>query len=162
MPGNLSSLVSYSPPDRCRDFLRRLGEVRGWSSCMWKMDTPFTKIGGQLTTGHCSINPFSHVFNAEAIGARTNQKMPPEIINRGIWMCIDRHQLSGVSVVMQEYDVGISWAPGHTGMEGNEAAEKLVDLRAKCTSCDTGLAAEPTISRIRSIMRKQQRAAHAS
>jgi len=47
----------------------------------------------QLNTGYGSINPISHVFDAEAIGAwkglyRTI-RMAPEVSNSRIWMCID-------------------------------------------------------------------------
>jgi hypothetical protein len=55
---------------------------------------------------------------------------------------------------METYDVRIRWSPGHTGIEGNEAADQLADLGAIEPDWDTGLASEPTISGIRSIFRK--------
>jgi hypothetical protein len=50
----------------------------------------------------------------------------------------------------------------HTGIEGNEAADKLADLGALKENWDTGLASEPTVSGIRSIFRNLQRDARYS
>ena len=58
---------------------------------------------------------------------------------------------------MQTHDVRVRWAPGHTGIEGNEAADKLADLGAMKEDWDTGLASEPTVSGIRSIFRALRR-----
>jgi ribonuclease HI len=53
---------------------------------------------------------------------------------------------------MQAYDIKIRWAPRHTGIEGNEAADKLAGLGAQ-QHWDAGLASEPTASGIRSVYR---------
>jgi hypothetical protein len=47
--------------------------------------------------------------------------------------------------------VKIRWAPGHTNIEGNEAADSLADAEAKEPSTPFGLAAQPTVSGIRTI-----------
>ena len=52
---------------------------------------------------------------------------------------------------MQSYDVRVRWALGHTGIEGNEAADKLADLGAATKEWDAAKASEPTISGIRSV-----------
>lgn len=48
-------------------------------------------------------------------------------------------------------NVTIRWAPGHTDIEGNEAADRLADAEAKQPSDPFGLAAQPTVSGIRTI-----------
>jgi hypothetical protein len=63
---------------------------------------------------------------------------------------------------MQTHNVRVRWAPGHTGIEGNEAADKLADLGAITQDWDTGLASEPTVSGIRSIFRNLRRDAQCS
>ena len=47
----------------------------------------------QIATGHGAINPLSHVFDAEVIGAwkglQHTIRLPPDIKHRRLWMCID-------------------------------------------------------------------------
>jgi ribonuclease HI len=62
---------------------------------------------------------------------------------------------------MQTHNIRTKWAPGHTGIEGNEAADKLADLGAS-QRCATGPTSQPTISGIRSICRALQRDAQIS
>ena len=62
---------------------------------------------------------------------------------------------------MQTHDIRVKWAPGHTGIEGNEAADKLTDIGAS-QQCDAGLASEPTVSGICSIFRTLHREAQCS
>lgn len=135
----------------------------------------------QIATGYGSINTLSHVFDAEIIGAwkglRRTIGLSPDISQRRIWLCIDStsviwclrgnasdssqwafHNCQGV---MDTYDIRVRWAPGHTGIEGNEAADKLADLGA-IQQCDTGLASKPTVSGIRSILRTLRREAQCS
>src|SRR5580692_8711959 len=63
---------------------------------------------------------------------------------------------------MQAFDIKIRWAPGHTGIEGNEAADKLASLGALREQWDAGLASEPTICGIRSIYKDLRRDAQCS
>ena len=59
-------------------------------------------------------------------------------------------------------DVRVRWAPGHTGIEGNEAADKLADLGARQEDWDAGPASEPTVSGILSTFRNLRRDAQRS
>jgi hypothetical protein len=126
-----------------------------------------------------AINPLSHVFDAEAIGAwkglQRTTRLPPDVRQRRLWMCIDstsviwciRGNASSSSQwafhncqdVMQSHDVRVCWAPGHTGIEGNEAADKLADLGAATEEWDAAMASEPTISGIRSVFRTLRKGA---
>ena len=63
---------------------------------------------------------------------------------------------------MQIYDVGVRWAPSHTGIEGNEAADKLANLGAGAELWDAAIALEPTVSGVRSIIRNLRREARYS
>jgi hypothetical protein len=49
--------------------------------------------GRQIASGHGAINPLSHVFDAEAIGAwkalQHTLRLPPDISQRRLWLCID-------------------------------------------------------------------------
>jgi hypothetical protein len=55
--------------------------------------------------------------------------------------------------------VRIRWAPGHTGIEGNEAADKLADQGALQ---DWDADSKPTVSGIKSIFRDLRRQAQSS
>jgi ribonuclease HI len=52
---------------------------------------------------------------------------------------------------MQIHDVRIRWSPGHTGIEGNEAADRLADLGALQPKLETSPMLHLTASRIRSL-----------
>lgn len=54
---------------------------------------------------------------------------------------------------METHMVQVKWSPGHTGIEGNEAADKLADSGALVDAWDAGFAARPTASGIGTIMR---------
>jgi ribonuclease HI len=55
---------------------------------------------------------------------------------------------------METYDVSIRWAPGHSNIEGNKAADKLADLEASQPSHPTRKAAMPTLSGIKTTARQ--------
>lgn len=132
------------------------------------------QTGHQIAHGSGSINNLSHVFDAEAIGAWSGLKhairLPPEISQQRIWMCIDSTSViwgvrgdAPISSqwaflnchnIMDSHNVGVRWSPGHMGIEGNEAADKLAETGALRISPDTGLCSRPTASGIGSIMRR--------
>ena len=60
---------------------------------------------------------------------------------------------------METHDVSIKWAPGHMGIKGNEAADRLANLEAQHLSLSTKKAAMPTLLGIKSIARKALRSA---
>jgi ribonuclease HI len=127
----------------------------------------------QLHSGRGSLNPMSHVFDAEAVGAWRGLQhtiRQPALRTRRIWLCIDSTSviwcLRGNAPptsqcaflechgAMEAYDISIKWSPGHTGIEGNEAADRLANLEACHPSHSTGKAAMPTLSGIKSIARQ--------
>jgi ribonuclease HI len=132
--------------------------------------------GKQLQSGRGSLNPTSHVFDAEAVGAWRGLQhtvRQPAFNTRRIWLCIDSTSviwcLRGDAPptsqwaflechgVMETHDVSIKWAPGHLGIEGNETADRLANLEAQHPSLPTGKAAMPTLSGIKSVARKALR-----
>ena len=100
----------------------------------------------QVHTGSGSINTTSHVFDAEAIGAWKGLQRTlrdPALRYRKIWQCVDStsviwclqgnastssqwafHQCQDAMAI---HNISIRWSPGHTGIEGNEAADLLAD-----------------------------------
>jgi len=126
----------------------------------------------KLTTGQGSLHPLSHVFDAEAIGAcrgltHAVRLAPPG--HREIVLCIDstsviwgiRGQAPASSQwaflqihgIMNAHNVRARWAPGHTGISGNELADQIANDEAKDPHPPFGQATNPTYSGIRSIGR---------
>jgi ribonuclease HI len=105
--------------------------------------------GRQLYTGRGSLQPTSHVFDAEAVGAWRGLQhtiRQPALNTRRIWLCIDstsviwclRGNAPSTSQwaflechgAMETHDVSIKWAPEHLGIEGNVTADRLANLEA--------------------------------
>lgn len=138
--------------------------------------------GQQLATGKGSINNLSHVFDAEAIGAwRGLTKaltLPSHISQNRVWLCIDSTSViwgirgdastssqwafHNIQEAMEIHDIRTKWSPGHTDIEGNEAADKQANDGALLPQWDAGLASEPTVSGIRTLARKQVSQAQAT
>ena len=53
------------------------------------------------------------------------------------------------------WDISVRWAPGHTGIEGNEAADALAEAEARNPQEPEGMASQPTISGIRSMAKNR-------
>ena len=135
----------------------------------------------KLEDGLGSIHEVSHVFDAEAIGAWKGLQAAlrnPSSRGRRIWMCIDstsviwclRGQASDSSQwafhrcqdAFSTNDIRVKWAPGHTGIEGNEEADWLADRAANPANnlpCPDPLSHNPTLSGIKSISRRMKRTA---
>ena len=125
-----------------------------------------------LCTGKGSINPLSHVFDAEIIGAWMGLQRvinDPAHQHRKIWMCIDstsviwclRANASQTSQwafhkchdAMRSHDIKVKWSPGHCDIQGNELADKLAKEGAKL-SCTDPEANRITISGLGTIKRQ--------
>jgi ribonuclease HI len=126
----------------------------------------------EIASGYGGINSTSHVFDAEVTAAWRGLQHAlslPGVRGSRIWQCIDstsviqclRGNASTTSQwafhkcqdAMQSHDIRVRWSPGHTGIEGNEAADRLADQGAFADWAE-GLESEPTISGMRSVYRK--------
>ena len=123
-----------------------------------------------IASGSGSLNPQSHVFDAEAVGAwrglQHAMRLDPTSYQR-IEMCIDSTSVIwclrgnapissqwaflNCQQVMEACNVQVRWSPGHTGIIGNEMADTLADDEAKNPSRPMGAANEPTASGVRSV-----------
>jgi ribonuclease HI len=130
----------------------------------------------KVAEGKGTLHPVSHVFDSEAVGAwrGLQHALHLPIQKAHIWMCIDstsviwciRGDASKSSqwaflrcqAAMEAHDIRIRWSPGHTGIEGNEAADTLAKQAAMKNDPPTGEATQPTVSGVRSIARKLLRA----
>lgn len=128
----------------------------------------------KVASGRGSLNPQSHVFDAEAVGAwrglRHAIRLFPSLPHSRTWLCIDSTSviwcLRGnappssqwaflrCQEAMEVFDVQIRWAPGHTGITGNEEADSLAEAEAKDPSPPTGHATDATVSGVRSIAKR--------
>jgi len=137
----------------------------------------------QILTGCGAINPVSHVFDAEAIGAWKALEATlahPTLSHCQIWQCIDSTSviwcLRGDAAPSSQWafhrtqdathgsgpPILTKWSPGHTGIRGNEAADALANQGARMTPPTEGPEARPSISGIRSQAKDQKDAARTS
>ena len=132
--------------------------------------------GSKLHGGQGSLHPDSHVFNAETIGARRSLQQvlkSPELRPGRIYICIDSTSVTqclrgnafqssqwaflGCHGAMEVYDIKVKWDSGHTGITGNEEADKFEDSEARNLSTPKGAAQHPTVSGMRTIARHMLR-----
>ncbi|KAJ8115175.1 hypothetical protein OPT61_g3113 [Boeremia exigua] len=123
-----------------------------------------------LTAPHYS--PSCQADPTLSVDKKTAARTFKECIRR-IWLCIDSTSviwcLRGDAPptsqwaflecyrAMETHNVSIKWAPGHLGIEGNEAADRLANLEAQDPSPPTRKATMPTLSGIKSIARESLR-----
>ena len=133
--------------------------------------------GENIAQGKGALGPLSHVFDAEAIGAYRGLEKAAEFYdvfeNGQVWTCVDSTSviwgLRGIPPdssqwafrayhkLSDETGAIAKWCPGHQDIEGNEIADKLA--KAGAMMDPTEETKQPTISGIRSIVRKLNEAA---
>lgn len=147
---------------------RRL--VEGQTHSMVGYGYAIYQNGLQIATGRGAVHRESQVFDAEAIGAWRGLEHTTRLhqaFGEKVWMCIDNTSviqgLRGEAPTSSQWafrechaqmgirDIGVRWSPGHCGIEGNEAADRLADQGA--SSEPEGMAAIPTASGIKSLAR---------
>jgi ribonuclease HI len=132
----------------------------------------------QIAIGRGSLNPQFYVFDAEAVGAWRGLQHAIRLAphsHRRLWMCIDSTSVIWsirgnaptssqwafleCQTAMAVFNIQVRWSPGHTGIIGNEAADRLADAEAKAPSQPYGMAVEPTASGVHSIAKSLLNAA---
>jgi ribonuclease HI len=129
--------------------------------------------------GKGAINPLSHVFDAEAIGAWRGLEAAIARNDGGqkptIWLCIDSTSViwcirGDASVTsnwaflachdaMKKHNVRLRWAPGHMEIEGNEAADLLADEGSRMNPAPGTPEADPTASGLGTLFRQKRKEA---
>lgn len=125
--------------------------------------------------GSGSLHTTSHVFDAEVVGALRGLEAAVALQDGSqLWSCIDSTSviwgLRGTApassqwafleyqALADRYNAKIKWSPGHEHIEGNELADRLANAGAKgLGDPPTGLASKPSLSGVRSIIKRTQR-----
>ncbi|EDN08379.1 conserved hypothetical protein [Histoplasma mississippiense (nom. inval.)] len=119
----------------------------------------------QLASFSAALSPMSHVFDAEAVGACR------ALDNPQIWLCLDNTSViwgirgsaaassnwayNRCHELLRQHNVGLKWAPGHMGIEGNEEADRLAKRAVSSTAAPAyGLEATPTVSGVRTVAKQ--------
>ncbi|EDN08633.1 conserved hypothetical protein [Histoplasma mississippiense (nom. inval.)] len=133
----------------------------------------------QLASFSAALSPMSHVFDAEAVGAcralECTVKLLPCVTEDGsnpqIWLCLDNTSViwgirgsaaassnwayNRCHELLRQHNVGLKWAPGHMGIEGNEEADRLAKQAVSSTAAPAyGLEATPTVSGVRTVAKQ--------
>ncbi|EDN05465.1 predicted protein, partial [Histoplasma mississippiense (nom. inval.)] len=123
----------------------------------------------QLASFSAALSPMSHVFDAEAVGACRALECAVKLLpcvtedssNPQIWLCLDNTSViwgirgsaaassnwayNRCHELLRQHNVGLKWAPGHMGIEGNEEADRLAKRAVSSTAAPAyGLEATPT------------------
>ena len=134
-----------------------------------------------MSTGRGLLNSRSHVFDAEVVGAWQGLRHAlnhPKLRMRRLWMCIDSTSViwrlrSNVpssfqwdflrcQETMYVWDVRVRCSLGHKAIIGNEEANRLADFEAHDPHEASHLAAEPTVTELRTNARKLNHGAQVS
>jgi len=128
-----------------------------------------------LTTGHAPICAEAHVFDAEAMGALKGLEKAIELAPRASHysLCIDSTSVIrccrgkapitsnwvflSLHELMEKHTVTVKWVPGHTGIEGNELADRLAQqatLPETPPPAQLTPEATPTASGLRTICKR--------
>ncbi|EDN10981.1 conserved hypothetical protein [Histoplasma mississippiense (nom. inval.)] len=133
----------------------------------------------QLASFSAALSPMSHVFDAEAVGACRALECAVKLLpcvtedssNPQIWLCLDNTSViwgirgsaaassnwayNRCHELLRQHNVGLKWAPGHMGIEGNEEADRLAKRAASSTAAPAyGLEATPTVSGVRTVAKQ--------
>ncbi|EDN09180.1 conserved hypothetical protein [Histoplasma mississippiense (nom. inval.)] len=133
----------------------------------------------QLASFSAALSPMSHVFDAEAVGACRALECAVKLLpcvtedssNPQIWLCLDNTSViwgirgsaaassnwayNRCHELLRQHNVGLKWAPGHMGIEGNEEADRLAKRAVSSTAAPAyGLEATPTVSGVRTVAKQ--------
>ncbi|EDN04709.1 conserved hypothetical protein [Histoplasma mississippiense (nom. inval.)] len=133
----------------------------------------------QLASFSAALSSMSHIFDAEAVGACRALECAVKLLpcvtedssNPQIWLCLDNTSViwgirgsaaassnwayNRCHELLRQHNVGLKWAPGHMGIEGNEEADRLAKRAVSSTAAPAyGLEATPTVSGVRTVAKQ--------